>query len=94
MNPPDRRIRLLALDVDGTLLDGRGELRPRTASAIARAAEAGIRPVLCTGRRYRRALPVARDARAGRPARLQLRGARQGVRRRPHALAGRLRRRR
>lgn len=51
--------RLLAFDVDGTLLDPDGTLRPRTARAIARAAEAGIRPVLCTGRRYRRALPVA-----------------------------------
>ena len=28
---------------------------------MARAAEAGIRPVLCTGRRYRRALPIARE---------------------------------
>lgn len=53
------RYRLLALDVDGTLLDSEGTLRPRTADAVARAAEAGIRPVLCTGRRYRRARPVA-----------------------------------
>src|SRR6185312_12931659 len=51
--------RLLALDVDGTLLDPNGRLRPRTAAAVARAAEAGIRPVLCTGRRYRRARPIA-----------------------------------
>jgi 5-amino-6-(5-phospho-D-ribitylamino)uracil phosphatase len=50
---------ILALDVDGTLLDPDGTLRPRTATAVARAAEAGIRPVLCTGRRYRRALPIA-----------------------------------
>lgn len=54
-----RRFRLLAIDVDGTLLDPDGTLRPRTAEAIARAEEAGIRPVLCTGRRYRRALPIA-----------------------------------
>src|SRR5512135_1043762 len=54
-----RRIRILALDVDGTLLDPDGTLRPRTAQAVARAAEAGIRPVLCTGRRYRRARPIA-----------------------------------
>ena len=53
------RYRILALDVDGTLLDPGGTLRPRTAEAVARAARAGIRPVLCTGRRYRRALPVA-----------------------------------
>jgi Cof subfamily protein (haloacid dehalogenase superfamily) len=54
-----QRYRLLALDIDGTLLDRSGTLRPRTARAVARAAEAGIRPVLCTGRRYRRALPIA-----------------------------------
>ncbi len=53
------RYRLLALDVDGTLLDRSGHLRPRTARAVALAARAGIRPVLCTGRRYRRALPIA-----------------------------------
>lgn len=52
------RYRILALDVDGTLLDADGHLRPRTAEAVARAARAGIRPVLCTGRRYRRARPV------------------------------------
>jgi 5-amino-6-(5-phospho-D-ribitylamino)uracil phosphatase len=51
--------RLLALDVDGTLLDRDGTLRPTTAAAVARAAAAGIRPVLCTGRRYRRARPIA-----------------------------------
>ncbi len=58
---PGRRFRLLALDVDGTLLDRSSVLRPSTAAAVARAAEAGIRPVLCTGRRYRRALPVAQQ---------------------------------
>jgi HAD superfamily hydrolase (TIGR01484 family) len=45
--------------VDGTLLDADSTLRPRTAAAVARAARAGIRPVLCTGRRYRRARPIA-----------------------------------
>ncbi len=56
-----RRYRLLALDVDGTLLDRDGILRPETAAAVKRAARAGIQPVLCTGRRYRRALPVAQQ---------------------------------
>lgn len=51
--------RLLALDADGTLLDPDGMLRPATRAAVARAAEAGVRPVLCTGRRYRRARPIA-----------------------------------
>jgi Cof subfamily protein (haloacid dehalogenase superfamily) len=55
----DHRYQILALDVDGTLLDPGGALRPRTASAVARAARAGIRPILCTGRRYRRARPIA-----------------------------------
>jgi Cof subfamily protein (haloacid dehalogenase superfamily) len=54
-----RRFRILALDVDGTLLDLDGYLRPRTAEAVARASEAGIRVILCTGRRYRRARPIA-----------------------------------
>jgi Cof subfamily protein (haloacid dehalogenase superfamily) len=53
------RYRILALDIDGTLLDRSGELRPRTVEAVARAVRAGIIPVLCTGRRYRRAAPVA-----------------------------------
>jgi Cof subfamily protein (haloacid dehalogenase superfamily) len=54
------RYEILALDVDGTLLDPDGTLRPSTSAAVARAALAGIRPVLCTGRRYRRAHPIAR----------------------------------
>lgn len=45
--------------MDGTLLDRGGVLRPSTSAAIARAAASGIRPVLCTGRRYRRARPIA-----------------------------------
>jgi hydroxymethylpyrimidine pyrophosphatase-like HAD family hydrolase len=56
---PVDRYRILALDVDGTLLDPSGRLPERTAAAVRRAAAAGLRPVLCTGRRYRRALPVA-----------------------------------
>jgi 5-amino-6-(5-phospho-D-ribitylamino)uracil phosphatase len=51
---------MLALDADGTLLDAQGRVRPRTAGALARAERAGIRTVLCTGRRYRRALDAAR----------------------------------
>jgi hydroxymethylpyrimidine pyrophosphatase-like HAD family hydrolase len=57
--PSPRRYRILALDVDGTLLDPDGVLRPATAQAVARAATAGIQPVVCTGRRYRRARPIA-----------------------------------
>jgi Cof subfamily protein (haloacid dehalogenase superfamily) len=53
------KFRILALDVDGTLLDAEGRLRPSTAAAVTRAGSAGIRPVLCTGRRYRRAREIA-----------------------------------
>jgi Cof subfamily protein (haloacid dehalogenase superfamily) len=56
-----RLYRILALDVDGTLLDPSGALRPRTAAAVARATQAGLRAILCTGRRYRRARPIARQ---------------------------------
>src|SRR4051794_25259456 len=61
------RYRILALDVDGTLLDSGGVLRPSTVEAVARAARAGIRPVLCTGRRYRRARPIAERLGLGPP---------------------------
>jgi Cof subfamily protein (haloacid dehalogenase superfamily) len=64
---PRNRFRILALDIDGTLLDRRGTLRPRTIEAVARAEAAGITPVLCTGRRYRRAFPIARQLGIGSP---------------------------
>ena len=56
---PARRYRIVALDVDGTLLDRDGVLRPSTIAALARAQAEGIRPILYTGRRFRRALPLA-----------------------------------
>lgn len=43
-------IQLIALDVDGTLLDSRNELRPDTIEALSSAARAGIHIVLSTGR--------------------------------------------
>jgi Cof subfamily protein (haloacid dehalogenase superfamily) len=53
------RIRLLALDVDGTLTDSRHELPAAAREAIRRVRSAGIRVMLATGRRYRDTLPVA-----------------------------------
>ena len=50
------RYRLLALDIDGTLVNRRDELSPATREALVRAGEAGIHVVLATGRRYSRAL--------------------------------------
>ncbi len=53
------KIRLIALDLDGTLLNSRGELSPRNREAIAAARERGARVALVTGRRFRDARPVA-----------------------------------
>jgi len=52
------RYRLLAIDIDGTLVNSRDELTGPIRAALARAAEAGIRVVLATGRRYSRTLPL------------------------------------
>jgi hypothetical protein len=54
------RARLLALDIDGTLLDPYGALTDAAREAVAAARRAGLAVVLCTGRRFRTALPVAR----------------------------------
>ena len=45
-------IRLLALDIDGTLLDSSGHLPQANRDAIARAVNAGVEVALATGRRY------------------------------------------
>jgi Cof subfamily protein (haloacid dehalogenase superfamily) len=52
--------RLLALDVDGTLLDPTGSVRPRVAQAVHAALATGCRVVLATGRRIQSAAPIAR----------------------------------
>ncbi len=48
--------KLLALDIDGTLVNSRDELTAPTKAAIRRACDAGIRVVLATGRRYSKVL--------------------------------------
>jgi len=53
------RIRLLVLDIDGTVTDARHEVPEATRRAVQRVQEAGVRVMLATGRRYRDALPVA-----------------------------------
>lgn len=49
------RFRLVALDLDGTLLDPAGELRPAVREAVRATAARGVRVVVCTGRRWRTA---------------------------------------
>jgi hypothetical protein len=56
---PPGPIRLLVLDVDGTVTNSRHEVAESTCRAIARVRAAGVRVMLATGRRYRDALPVA-----------------------------------
>jgi Cof subfamily protein (haloacid dehalogenase superfamily) len=51
--------RLLALDIDGTLLRSDKTVSPRTLLALAAAQRAGVRVVLVTGRRYPAARRVA-----------------------------------
>jgi Cof subfamily protein (haloacid dehalogenase superfamily) len=55
------RIRLLGIDVDGTLLDSRGQMPPRNLEAIRAAVRAGVHVSLVTGRSYPFARPVAMD---------------------------------
>jgi hypothetical protein len=52
-------IRLLALDLDGTLLNTRGEISAGNHLALARAREKGVHVALVTGRRFRDARPLA-----------------------------------
>jgi len=52
-------ISLLALDLDGTLLDSRGHISERNRIAIDNAREQGVHVALVTGRRFRDSRPVA-----------------------------------
>ncbi len=52
-------IRLIAIDIDGTLLDSRWELPEANGKAIAEAVAQSIEVVLVTGRRFDFAMPIA-----------------------------------
>src|SRR3989442_530923 len=56
-------IRLVAIDIDGTLLDSRWELPEAKRKAIAEAVGRGIEVALVTGRRFDFALPIAQQLR-------------------------------
>ena len=56
MKPP---IRLLAIDIDGTLLNSQFQIPPANLQALHRAHEAGVEIILVTGRRHTFALPIA-----------------------------------
>ncbi|MGH9575213.1 MAG: Cof-type HAD-IIB family hydrolase [Candidatus Acidiferrales bacterium] len=55
LSPSARRpsaVKLIAMDIDGTLLDSQSRLSPENIAAIAEAAAAGIQIVIVTGRRF------------------------------------------
>ena len=52
-------ISLLALDLDGTLLDSQGRISEHNRNAIDNARELGVRVALVTGRRFRDSRPIA-----------------------------------
>jgi len=58
--PADSNYRLLAVDLDGTLISGDLQLDPRDVEAVQFAEAAGVRVVACTGRPFPGALPWVR----------------------------------
>jgi Cof subfamily protein (haloacid dehalogenase superfamily) len=60
-------IKLLALDLDGTLLDSRGEISETNKKAIKQAEEKGVLVTIATGRRFRDALPVGLEMQLNAP---------------------------
>lgn len=57
--PPKMAIRLIALDLDGTLLDSRGRVGARNRAVLDEARARGVGVALVTGRRFRDARPLA-----------------------------------
>jgi Cof subfamily protein (haloacid dehalogenase superfamily) len=60
-SPKPNSIRLLALDIDGTLLNPQFQISPEDLTALRRAHASGIEIVLVTGRRHTFALPIAQQ---------------------------------
>jgi len=56
-----RPIRLIAIDIDGTLIDSKSQVSPANLDALRRAHEAGVEIILVTGRRHSFALPIAQS---------------------------------
>ena len=51
---------LIAVDMDGTLLNSKKEITPRTAAAVTQALARGYHVVMATGRCYRQIAPYMR----------------------------------
>ncbi len=59
MQYPPRPIKLLAIDIDGTLLNPQKEITPRVVAAVKAARQAGVIVTLATARRYIGSMPFA-----------------------------------
>jgi len=55
------RYKIAALDIDGTVLDSTGRVSTELKRVLSRLKDCGVRTVLCTGRRWRSALPVFQE---------------------------------
>ena len=62
------KYRALVLDLDGTLVDDSGVIRPRTMQSLRQAVERGVRVMVATGRSELGALPVLRELGLDTPA--------------------------
>lgn len=60
-------IKLLALDLDGTTLNSKGQIPDANRAAIRAAEEAGVLVTIATGRRFRDARPVGIDLKLNAP---------------------------
>jgi len=56
--PRTKDVRLVAIDLDGTLLNSRSEISPGNLQALRAAAELGVQIVIVTGRRFHSARPL------------------------------------
>ncbi|MBI4853027.1 MAG: HAD family phosphatase [Acidobacteria bacterium] len=54
-------IKLLALDIDGTILNSQNKLTQKTIKTIQDTIKSGVKVVLVTGRRFHAALPIAQE---------------------------------
>jgi Cof subfamily protein (haloacid dehalogenase superfamily) len=58
IRPP---IRLLAVDIDGTLLNPQFQISPADLAALRKASQLGVEVILVTGRRHSFAMPIAKQ---------------------------------
>ncbi len=59
-------IKLIVIDIDGTLLNPDGDITPRTRLAVQAAQQAGIVVTLATARRFHNTMSIAADLGFGR----------------------------